>query len=337
MTNLAAEECSLTKRLPPEGVIFGGVHIGALHWHGHQDGIVIDVSFDSGYADCHLWLAGEGWLTWCETQLGTDDVTTIDSVLLAELVEWGISPWLTASGATVVRHHAAPPPCSLLPEQVAVTFSWQVDQHRFQAVLFGDTRAYLDGIAASIPPKMRPVGDSPPIACALYVGGCHLSVGDVQRLTVGAGLRVQAFGDPRGGEFVLLLTRRIAARITFHGETEMHIDELVQDIGSLLDDERLAPPPDDMLSLNIDALPQILLVEVGKVDITLGALREVKTGDLLPAETSFSSSVTLRLNGRAVGQGELIRCGNDFLVRVCRWYPSETSTDPIMQDGVNAW
>lgn len=336
MKNIAREECHLAKRLPPEGVVFGEVHIDALHCDCAQEGIVLAVSLDSNRTICHLWLAGTVWKTWCEAQLGTADVTSIDAVLLTEILEWGVQPWLTSFGATIVQCHSMLSPCSLLPGYLSITFNWQVERHPFQALLLGDSGAYLDVITARIPSQARPAVALPPLACALYIGWGRLSLGDLQALDIGAGLRVKTFGNPLAGEFALLVARRIGARITCLGDNKMHIDELVQDITSLLDDEQVLSPSDDRSPLALDTLPQILLVEVGHVDITLGALRAMSVGDILPAETVFSPAVTLRLNGRAVGQGELIRCGDDFLVRVCRWYPAEAKAESTISDGVNA-
>lgn len=117
----------------------------------------------------------------------------------------------------------------------------------------------------------------------------------------------------------------------------MQINELVQDIESLLEEGQPQCLPDDHTPISLDALPQTLLVEVGQVEMTLGTLRMLNVGDILPAEVGFSSTVTLRLNGRAVGQGELVGCGDAFLVRVCRWYPHETTNEPVLQDEVITW
>ncbi|EEB0004262.1 FliM/FliN family flagellar motor switch protein, partial [Salmonella enterica subsp. enterica serovar Schwarzengrund] len=34
----------------------------------------------------------------------------------------------------------------------------------------------------------------------------------------------------------------------------------------------------------------------------------------------FAPEVTIRVNDRIIGQGELIACGNEFMVRITRWY-----------------
>lgn len=327
----------MLKSLPPEGVILGDVHIGVQQWDGVQEGVVMDTRLTSGSASCPVWLADAGWRAWCEAHLGTDDAAGIDAVLLAEIAEWAMQPLLKACNARGEQRPFALRACSLLPGQIAVTFSWQVEQQRFQALLLGNASVYLERILAGLKPQVRSIGTPLPLMCGVYVGWSRLTLCDLRKIATGVGLRLCTFGDPNAGEFALLIAQRIAARIRFHGENEMHINALVQDIESLLDAEQQACPLDERLPLDLDALPQTLLVEVGQVEITVGALRTMNTGDILPVEVGFSSTVTLRLNGRAMGQGELVRCGSDFLVRVCRWYPMETAMAPLEQDEVIAW
>ncbi|EBM8869778.1 FliM/FliN family flagellar motor switch protein, partial [Salmonella enterica subsp. enterica serovar Kentucky] len=39
----------------------------------------------------------------------------------------------------------------------------------------------------------------------------------------------------------------------------------------------------------------------------------------------FAPEVTIRVNDRIIGQGELIACGNEFMVRITRWYLSKNT------------
>ncbi|EFS7613174.1 YscQ/HrcQ family type III secretion apparatus protein, partial [Salmonella enterica] len=51
----------------------------------------------------------------------------------------------------------------------------------------------------------------------------------------------------------------------------------------------------------------------------------LKTGDVLPVGGCFAPEVTIRINDRVIGQGELIACGNEFMVRITRWYLSKNT------------
>lgn len=69
------------------------------------------------------------------------------------------------------------------------------------------------------------------------------------------------------------------------------------------------------MSVDLAALPQKLLVEVGQ-----GSLRTLQVGDTVAVNAEFSPEVTLKLNGCAIGKGALIGCGARFLVQIRQWY-----------------
>uniref|UniRef100_UPI00398C44CC FliM/FliN family flagellar motor switch protein n=1 Tax=Salmonella enterica TaxID=28901 RepID=UPI00398C44CC len=72
-------------------------------------------------------------------------------------------------------------------------------------------------------------------------------------------------------------------------------------------------------SVELDQMPQHVLFEVGRASLESGQLRQLKTGDVLPVGGCCAPEVTIRVNDRIIGQGELIACGNEFMVRITRW------------------
>lgn len=143
---------------------------------------------------------------------------------------------------------------------------------------------------------------------------------EMASITAGVGVRIRCFGDARVGEFALGLPGGTAAHVTVIKENTMRFDELVQDIDTLLAQGGDNVMEEETGTINIDQLPLRLLVEVGQAHVEIGLLRQLKAGDILPAGGHFTPEVTLRLNGRVVGRGELVASGHEFLVRITYWY-----------------
>ncbi|WP_367298367.1 YscQ/HrcQ family type III secretion apparatus protein [Hafnia alvei] len=333
MPKMLPEESEIARLLPSEGIALGPLHVCARQWTDAQEGIVFSVML--GTIRSEIWLLESDWQAWCEGMIGSSAPEFIDTGLLFGIAEWGLSPLIAASGAEMRRSMSRPIRCSLLPDQIALTFSWQVEHYQFHTLLFNWPTTYFQTIAKQVLPRVRPVRLLPPITFACYVGWCLVSLSELRNICVGMGLRIQAFGDLRGGECVLLLSAGIVARVCMVSEERMKINELVQDVESLLQEERDNTDCLQSLTVDVNELPQKLLVEVGQVDISLGALRSLSEGDLLPAEAQFSSEVKLRLNGRVIGLGELIGCGDSFLVRISHWYLNSAEQPQIQEDTVN--
>jgi type III secretion protein Q len=65
----------------------------------------------------------------------------------------------------------------------------------------------------------------------------------------------------------------------------------------------------------LDSLPLTLVCQLGSHELSLAQLREMGPGSVLPLATD-SERVDLMINGRRVGQGELVRIGSGLGVRV---------------------
>ncbi|WP_145558811.1 YscQ/HrcQ family type III secretion apparatus protein [Yersinia mollaretii] len=333
MPKILPEESEIARLLPSEGMALGDLHICTRQWTNAQEGIVFSVML--GKTACEIWLLGSDWQAWCEGMIGSSAPESVDACLLFGIAEWGLSPLIAASGAEMLRSISDPIRYSILPDQIALTFSWQIEHYQFHTLLFNWPTTYFQTITKQVLPRARSLRLLPPIPFACYSGWCLASFSELRNVSVGMGLRMHAFGDLRAGDGVLLLLTGIAARVCMESEERMKINELVQDVESLMQEERDHTDCLQSVAVDIDDLPQKVLVEVGQVDISLGALRSLCEGDLLPAEAQFSSEVKLRLNGRVIGLGELIGCGDSFLVRVSYWYLNAPEQPYIQEDTVN--
>ncbi|ENP5941684.1 YscQ/HrcQ family type III secretion apparatus protein [Salmonella enterica] len=333
MTLISSEESNLAGMLQTEGIELGALHVAAQRWTDSPQGRLFSVTAEE--TPCAVWLAENDWQRWCEGTLGTASEKEVDGQLLAGIAEWGLSPLLQASGAKLHNPPEEPRRCSMLKEYVAVVFAWQIDGYAFRCVLFGWPTTWFRAIAQQISPGVRPACLLPPMAFACYAGWCQASVHEMTSIGPGTGLRMSPFGRPRDGELVVLLATGSAARIRIEEGGEVKIETLVNDMESLLAEDSDRADSASPLSYHLDSLPQKLLVEVGQIDIALGTLRTLREGDLIATEARLSPDVKLRLNGRVIGQGELIACGKSFLVRVTQWFVYPSDAQSPGEDTVN--
>lgn len=330
---ISSEESELAGMLQTEGTELGALHIVAQRWTDCPQGRLFSVTVKDTL--CNVWLAESDWLRWCEGTLGTSSEKDVNTQLLTGIAEWGLSPLLQASGAKLLNLSGAPRRCSMLNQYIAIVFSWQIDGYAFRCVLFGWPTTWFHSIAQQISPCIRPISSLPPVTFACYAGWCQASVHEMTSIGPGTGLRMTPFGRPRDGELVVLLAMGSAACIRIEEGGEVKIEALVNDMENLFAEDNDRAGTVSPLSYHLDSLPQKLLVEVGQIDIDLGMLRTLRKGDLIATKARLSPEVKLRLNGSVIGQGELIACGDSFLVRITQWLVHPSNAQNIREDTVN--
>lgn len=345
MLRLAPEEQALADRLMPAGGALGAIALRLEPWPARAEGILIALNADG--APCDLWLPTAVWRCWCQDVLGTADLAQIAEPLLASITAWGLSPLLSA-GELTLPPWTPPRPCCDLGRHLAVTFAWRVEQQAFQGVLMGLPASVWRRLAAGVTPATRAADVSFPLTAALSIGESDLTLAELRQLGQGAGIRLRLAGCPRAGKFALILPGGTVLRITWKGEDTMEIDALMQDIAVQLErdagqdeapygSEPAAvddPAAQDTMTaatgqatLQLDALPQRVRVDVGQMTLTVGALRTLATGDVVPVTGRFSPYATLRLHDRTIGLGELVNCDGALLVRITRWYLTDAKPD----------
>ncbi|BAE74579.1 type III secretion system protein SsaQ [Sodalis glossinidius str. 'morsitans'] len=345
MLSLTPEEQPLVEKLMPAGGTLGAVALQLQPWSSSTKGVVLALSADG--VPCDLWLPATVWRDWCEKVLGTADATQIAAPLLASIAAWGLTPLLTAGGLTL-SSWTSPRPCNGLERQLAVTFRWQVEQQTFQGVLIGLPACVSRRFAAGVTPLTRTDGPALSLRGTLIIGVQFLTLAALRQLGPGAGLRLQSAGCPRTGKYTLILPGGSAVGITWKGGDTMEIDALMQDIAAQLeydapgDATRPGAPPaatadsggraaitDDVnrTTLLLNALPQQVRVDVGELSLTVGDLRRLAVGDVVPVTGRFTPYAILRLHNQTIGQGELVSCDGALLVRITRWYLTEAQAD----------
>jgi type III secretion protein Q len=69
---------------------------------------------------------------------------------------------------------------------------------------------------------------------------------------------------------------------------------------------------------DFDELPVRLVFEVGRADFTLGEIRQLAPGAVVPLARPLSEALDVVANGKRIGSGTLIKIGDSIGVRITR-------------------
>ncbi|MBE0398767.1 type III secretion system cytoplasmic ring protein SctQ [Halomonas sp. FME1] len=77
-------------------------------------------------------------------------------------------------------------------------------------------------------------------------------------------------------------------------------------------------PPTHLDESTLDRLPVRLVCEFGRLELSLGELRELDRGSVLPLSRPSEEAVDLVVNGKAMGRGRLVEVGDGLGVQIVR-------------------
>lgn len=177
--------------------------------------------------------------------------------------------------------------------------SAQLDLSEGAAVMVAQLLAHHGQIEPDPLPALRQT-------LAVLAGQQWLSLGELRSLRPGDVLMLE-----QGQGLLLDLEGRLQARCQ-HQDDSLRLQEELK--APLLDMENTMTDVDAATAL--DDLPLKLVCQVGSLELTLAQLRELGAGSLLQLNTPGIDSVDLMVNGRRVGQGQLVKIGDGLGVRL---------------------
>jgi type III secretion protein Q len=69
---------------------------------------------------------------------------------------------------------------------------------------------------------------------------------------------------------------------------------------------------------DLDSLPVQVVLELGRVQMSLGELRQLAPGVLLPVSRNADDAIDVVVNGKRIGRAGLVRVGDGLGVRISR-------------------
>lgn len=98
-------------------------------------------------------------------------------------------------------------------------------------------------------------------------------------------------------------------------EEDLELPEIEEEEEEEEMEEEIPPPPPEQI-LSPEEIPLTVTVEVGKVEMSAKEALELGPGNVVELGTPVGKSVSLVVNGKCVGRGELIKMGEVLGVRV---------------------
>lgn len=143
-------------------------------------------------------------------------------------------------------------------------------------------------------------------------GEALLSVAELRSLRLGD---VVMLDDWPEGQIRLVLNDRLQARAVLDGNTATLLEHPVARPFAkehCMTDSAVGA----CVESSLDDLPLTLVCQVGSVELTLAQLREMGAGSLLQLTPQLHDGVDLMVNGRRIGQGQLVKMGEGLGVRL---------------------
>jgi type III secretion protein Q len=69
---------------------------------------------------------------------------------------------------------------------------------------------------------------------------------------------------------------------------------------------------------DIDSLPVQVVLELGRVQVSVGELRQLAPGTVLPVSHHADDAIDVIVNGKRIGRAGLVRIGDGLGVRISR-------------------
>jgi type III secretion protein Q len=68
----------------------------------------------------------------------------------------------------------------------------------------------------------------------------------------------------------------------------------------------------------LDSLPVQVVLEFGRITMSVGELRQLAPGVILPVTLNADDAIDVIANGKRIGRGSLVRVGDGLGVRISR-------------------
>jgi type III secretion protein Q len=162
-----------------------------------------------------------------------------------------------------------------------------------------------------------------PVPVSLRFAAATLTVGDVRDLAPGDVVIVDEHGGA-DGTAVAVIAEQFVAPIQLNSAGGVLTAYPTRGCGSpwewSMNNESEPPRRSAPDASGLDDLPLRIVFEVGRLELSLGDVRQMAPGTVLPLARPFDEALDIVANGRRIGRGEIVRIGDSLGVRVIRLF-----------------
>lgn len=288
----------------------------------HADGVSVALKLVEGEGvylplqlsgqDCGLWLSRSCWHQWLDSTLATDNPCLLAPELIIAMAHWAATPLLTSFTDLLLL--AELPQERTLAKHWAVVVAFELEGQQMTATLCDWPPTRLTATLShwqseSVSPLALPCQSG------LVAGWCRLSLRQLRQLAPGDGLRLVMAAEVDNGECWLWQPVSPLIYIKLEEGNKMTIQQINHDIDPLLacDSHTESTSP---AVVQLEDVPQTLVMEIGRVTMPLGELEQLAVGQTLTCQTHSHGEVNIHLNGHTIGSGHLLCCDGQWVVRI---------------------
>ncbi|CAK0770763.1 type III secretion protein Q [Gammaproteobacteria bacterium] len=283
-------------------------------------------------ADAGAWLgvtarigAESLWLgfspTWVHRLLGAWLDDSPEPSLAPEMrplfLEMALADWLDARESTLgerIEITGTTPPPATPPAGVSLPLDWEPEAGGIPAP---GLLVCSPALALRLADWLERLSPAPPLTwcgmipfdLGLRLGDTRLTLAELRDIASGDLIRIEHAQDQRG-ESALLALHDWRWPVRLKPDSTVEILEFPMNP---------TPSPATSAPASLDDLPVTLVFEVGEKTLTLSELQRLRPGYCFALDRPLDQAVTLRANGKAVGQGELVELDGRLGVRVLAW------------------
>jgi type III secretion protein Q len=162
-----------------------------------------------------------------------------------------------------------------------------------------------------------------PVPVSLRFAAATLTVGDVRDLSPGDVVIVDEHGGT-DGTAVVVIAEHLVAPIQLNAAGGVLTAHPTRGCGSQWEwsmDNKSEPSRRPVTeALELDELPLRIVFEVGRLELSLGDVRQMAPGTVLPLSRPFDEALDIMASGRRIGRGEIVRIGDSLGVRIIRLF-----------------
>lgn len=306
-------------------------------WHGRPASLYLlpktmAVAADMTVAVClgdELLTLSASWRTFDHLSEHSDrrrSMEDVDAELAAMWLEAVWLAWLEPLEATLgvdIRVQPADPlgrPAN--PIHITLAFELDGEVYPLHMALTAATAKHLLPIFDRYFPTQPAMASSVMVMLSLMAGGQTLTLGEWRSLRPGDVAMLDSFAsneDPNGA--ALNVGDRFSVGVSLSADSVCLKGPLTPVTScqasnppfeeNLMSESPVDPP-------HLDALPVRLTCEMGKLEMSLGELRELGEGSVLPIQRRPDQAVDLIVNGRCMGHGRLVMIGDGIGVQIER-------------------